>query len=365
MQSARLVVYSGIALALAAGLAACDSPRARSLPLRPGPILAFTGLEIVGPGSVSPGGTVAFAATARLADGSSKDVTADGFWHSSAASVLSIGAGGHAVAHQNGETRLSVNYANLLASRDVVVVPAGTYRLAGIVIEAGTSDAALADALVQVIIGSGAGLSTTTGQDGRYRLYGVAGDTEVQVTKEGYLARAVRVVVADHVTQDFDLSLQQPREDFSGAYTLTVTAANSCRDRLPEAIRSRSYTAALTQNGPHVDVRLSGAHFAVTSGGRGDHFRGRVDPGGLSFSLNAHSYQYYGYAQYPDIVEKLADGSGYVAVDGSVVVRGTRARLAGILDGSYQFFKWDPAWGGTVTAECRGGHEFVLSRIGG
>jgi hypothetical protein len=364
MQSARLVVHLGIALALTAGLAACDSPRVRSSPLRPGAVLAFTGLELVGPGTVPPGGTAAFTATVRLADGRRKDVTADGLWHSSAPSVLSIDAAGLAAAHQPGDTHLSVNFGNQRSSREVIVVPTGTYRLSGIVLESGTADAAVADALVQVIVGSGAGLSTTTGPDGRYRLYGVTGDTEVQVTKEGYQSRAVRVVAAGHVTQDIELSLEQPREDFSGVYALTVTAANSCRDMLPEPIRSRTYTAQLTQNGPYVDVRLSGAIFAITPAGRGDRFRGRVDPDGLSFSLNPHIYRYYGYAQYPDIVEQLADGSGYLALDGSVVARGTRARLAGILEGSYQFFKWDPAWGGTVTAECRGGHEFGLSRIG-
>ncbi|MBA2301056.1 MAG: carboxypeptidase regulatory-like domain-containing protein [Acidobacteria bacterium] len=222
----------------------------------------------------------------------------------------------------------------------------------------------LADALVEVTAGSGAGLFARTGLEGRYRLYGVAGDTQVRVTKEGFQPRVQSVTVSDHQAQDFDLSLVRPREDLSEVYALTIIAAGSCRDALPEEIRTRSYTAHLTQDGPFVEARLSGAMFAVSRAGRGDHFRGRFEQDGVSFSLSPHIYKYYGYEQYPDVAEKLLSGAGYFVLDGLVVVTGTHARLSGTLSGSFRFFKFDPAWGGSTTSECAGGHEFVLSRVG-
>jgi len=362
MKSTRLLVHSGIALALAGSLAACDSGHVPISPLRPSTTPTITNLEIEGPETVPPAGTARFIARVRMSDGATRDVTNETTWHSSTPSVLSIDATGLAAGHERGETHLAASFSTRQSTRDVIVVPAGTYRLAGMVTESGASDAVLADALVEVTAGSGAGLSTRTGADGRYRLYGVAGDTQVRVTKEGFLPRALNVAVSDHQTQDFDLSLLRPRQDVSGAYTLTITAAGGCREALPEELRTRTYTAHVTQHGPLVEARLSGASFAVSPAGRGDRFRGRVEPDGVSFSLSPHIYKYYGYAQYPDLAEKLPAGTGYFVLDGSVLVKGIPARLSGTLVGSFRFFKFDPAWGGSTTAECYGDHEFVLAR---
>lgn len=372
MNSARLVVHSGIALALAGNLAACTSEPAGGSPLRPSSPLAITSLEIQGPGTVPPGSTARFTVTARLSDGVSRDVTDETVWHSSSPSVLSIDGTGLATAHARGETHLSANYLSRLSTREVIVVPAGSYRLTGQVTESDASDAVLVDALVEVTAGSGAGLSTATGTDGRYRLYGVAGDTQIRVTKEGFQPRVLSVAVADHQTQNVELSLVRPREDVSGAYTLTITAVGDCRQALPEEVRTRTYTARLTQNGPNVEARLSGANFAVSPGGRGDRFRGKVEPDGVTFSLSSYIYKYYGYTQYPDVIEslpaevaaRLSSPSAYFVLDGSVVARGSRSHLSGTLAGAFQIFKHDPRWGAFPATECRGGHQFALSRIG-
>jgi hypothetical protein len=65
----------------------------------------------------------------------------------------------------------------------VEVLPRGTYRLAGRVVEAGLG---IAGAAVTAIAGPAAGLSATTPSDnGDYALYGVVGDMQVRASKSG------------------------------------------------------------------------------------------------------------------------------------------------------------------------------------
>jgi hypothetical protein len=85
-----------------------------------------------------------------MSDGATRDVTNETTWHSSTPSVLSIDATGLAAGHERGETHLAASFSTRQSTRDVIVVPAGTYRLAGMVTESGASDAVLADALVEV-----------------------------------------------------------------------------------------------------------------------------------------------------------------------------------------------------------------------
>jgi hypothetical protein len=299
-----------------------------------------------------------------MSDGTSQDATTRAIWFSSSPSVLSIDESGVATAHERGDTRISATFANRVSTKEVVVVPAGSYRLTGLIMESNSPVAPLVDALVEVVAGTGAGLSTRTFADGRYRLYGVGGDIRLRVIKDGYQPRDLQVSVTDHATQDIELALVNLRQDFSGTYTMTITAAAACRDELPEAIMARTYAAELTQNGALVEARLSGASFHLSHSGRGDNFRGRVQPDGLAIWLTPHAYKYYGYASYPDIAEKLPEGR-YFAVEGSLVLRGSRAQLSGALTGTFKLFTYDPAWGGRPTIDCDGDHEVVLSRIGG
>ena len=82
------------------------------------------------------------------------------------------------------------------------------------------------------------------------RLYGVAGDTTLRVSKEGYQTHTQNLVVTDDTPSlAVALTLVRPRLDVSGAYTLTITADPSCSGGLLEPLRTRSYAAVLTQVG--------------------------------------------------------------------------------------------------------------------
>ena len=63
------------------------------------------------------------------------------------------------------------SYRGVRGSSSVIVVPTGTYRLTGKVLESGLP---VQGALVKITSGQGSGLSRSTGFAGDYQFYGVA-----------------------------------------------------------------------------------------------------------------------------------------------------------------------------------------------
>ena len=263
---------------VAAGLLACDNQPSHSpglnTPTTPG--VAIVRLEIAGPPSVPPGGTVQLTAIARLADGSSRDITQEAVWASSNRMVLTVSAG-RVTGVQTGEARALVGLGATSANREVVVVPQDTFRVVGLVTEADTPSSPVVGATVAVTAGVGAGLTTNTGDDGRYKLYGLAGDVELRISKNGYQTNVQQYRADDHAILNAQLRLVNARRDLSGAYTLTIAAADECRLELPEEVRVRNYRALVTLTGNQLDVRLEGSTFALASNGQGDRFRGRAE----------------------------------------------------------------------------------------
>jgi hypothetical protein len=270
---------------------------------------------------------------------------------------------GRATAHEKGDAMVSANFIVWMATREMIVVPPSTFRIAGLVTEADGPPGPVIGASVAVTAGVGAGLVTTTGEDGRYRLYGVAGDVQLQITKEGYLPHEQQYRVVDHLMLNVQVKLLNPRPDVSGTYTLTIAAADSCRAALPADLRLRNYTAVLTQKGSQLDVRLRDATFAV-AGVQGDGFRGRVEPSQLVFSLSPFDLVNYGYYRlsYGDVVERLGDFS-HLIVSGLARITESGPGFSGTLNGSMTVFAGELKSFPTIAAECRSAdHRFTLRR---
>jgi hypothetical protein len=188
------------------------------------------------------------------------------------------------------------------------------------------------------------------------------------VSKDGYQTNTQNLVVTnDTPLLTMTLTLVRPRLDISGAYTLTLTADPNCSSGLPEPLRTRSYGAVLTQVGPQVNVTLTGASFAISRRGGGDHFTGRIEPTQLVFSLpqfDGYYYGSYGDAYYPNIIEEVA-GPNYLAIWGKVAAVGTSGSFSGALDGAFELYSFDPRTRGNQSpaARCRSGaNRFQLSR---
>ena len=121
-----------------------------------------------------------------------------------------------------------------------------------------------------------AGLETT-------RCFGVAGEIELRMTRNGYRPVTQTIMVSDHnQRQNIELALVDERQNVAGTYTLTTTAAAHCQGALPTEALREPIGLTFVQDGPTLGVLLSGATI-LTSLNR---FSGRVEPGQVVFDFH-------------------------------------------------------------------------------
>ena len=331
------------------------------------PLPTLKALTISGPARIAPGATAQFEANGQLSDGTTQSYTSKVQWFGTNSFVLSLTSGGLLTARAAGEATIFANFGTIRATMNVMVIPAGTYRLTGIVREAGLP---LIAATVTVTSGIGTGLSTSTDTLGQYRLYGVAGPVEVQVTKTGYTPVTKSTSVGADDLLDFpDLAQVAGLSSYAGTYTLTLTMADGCRlfplsAQFPGEARTRTYTAVITQEGPRLLAKLSGANFLVRNG-KGNAFEGRVEPGSVSFNLRSdggYSYHYYYYyvVGFPDLAEQLST-TDYLAFLGKASATPSSTGIVGQLDGTAMLFAQSSSGSTSIRMTCNSNrHGFSL-----
>src|SRR6185436_12777007 len=112
-----------------------------------------------------------------------------------------------------------------------------------------------------------------TDYDGTYRLYGVAGPVEIQISKSGYDTIVRGLTVSGTDVASVTEIRQSVIPSLAGTYSLTLAAAGNCT-ALPVEARSRTYSATVQQSGPVLTVTLGGADFSSER----NRFSGRVTP---------------------------------------------------------------------------------------
>ncbi|HXG71035.1 MAG TPA: hypothetical protein VNJ04_10560 [Gemmatimonadaceae bacterium] len=243
--------------------------------------------------------------------------------------MLQISSTGLATGLARGESLLSARFAGLSAGGRMFVLPKGTFRITGTTRENGL---ALANVAVTATSGSGEVLTTLSGTNGNFALYGVAGSVVLRTTKEGYADGTNQIDVAAHTTVNLSLVPAKPRTDYRGTYTLSVTAAGPCPTLFPEGALRRVYTANVAQDGGFLTITLSDADFIVTNG-YGNRFFGFVDvTETMTFQVGNADLYYGTYYGHFDIVERFGDGALIVA--GLLKASGTSQRISGTLRGS-------------------------------
>ena len=151
------------------------------------------------------------------------------------------------------------------------------------------------------------------------------------------------------------------RTDFTGRWSLTISASACQSTRfgpLPEEAKTRRYSAAVTQDGPHLRLTLADAEFVIV-GGRGNMFAGTTDPNdSMRLTIAGPSDYYYYYYRTSDLVERLTDGT-QLLISGTVTATGDSRRAAGTLAGSFRL----KSSTGANAAECSAGnHRFEMVR---
>ena len=325
-----------LSLMLAAAVAICglsascdDAKPLADNPLAPSPPTLVT-LELTGPTTFAPGESVAFTLMARVTNGKDTDVTSTSQWNSTNASVLTSVGPGRYRANTAGDSQISVNYGRLSASREVVIVPTGTFRVTGRVTES-DGPFPISGARVQARDSSGNGPSTESDGSGFFRLFGVASDSEIVVSRAGYSENTRHVTIDKHSTVNFEMNLNGPRPRVDGTYKVTLDLSG-CRDGFRPEYAHRVYTAVVQQSEYAVGVLFTEPAFAVNSANRGNFMQGRVEGTGLFLYALLFSYYYYGPGDYPFLVEALPDGSRLV-VSGTATLGESGGSYTGALRG--------------------------------
>lgn len=356
--STRNVVFIAIAVLLSGIWAACE--QARTVPPGPSPRPGPEGpagpsvvrIEIVGPATIAPGGSAQYSAVQFLSDGSSGPAT-QMTWSTSQPSLLLVDATGLATAQPpfRGEAVLQVELSAgsvpsgaRRASREIMVLPDGTFRLVGTVMEADVTSVPVGGARVEAAADVNASTPVetfaTSGPDGRYKVYGVPANAHLRVIRDGYVTAAEQIQLAQHETRNFQLKLERPRLELAGDYTMTIeTSGQSCS--LPDDLRRRVYDAVVTQNGPDLTVTLTAPQFLVDPSGQGNRFSGRVTANGAEFDMRTfHVPCYYCLTDpgHPDVAELLPDRTLLVAT-GTPRVNGTSAGLSGSFPGALNLYR--------------------------
>ncbi len=355
MRAASTMRAIPVALIASGVLTSCDaSPTGPTSDRKPGnPVIS--GVQIVGPGAVPPGGTVKFTLVVTLSDRTTRDVTKEANWTSADGQVVSIAAPGELTGRERGTVMIEARFEGHRARKELYILPTGTYRLAGHVNDRADSQVPLAGARIEVTTGAGAGLVATTNPEGVFSLYGVAGDTTLRVTKPGYSEVTQTITVGAHQWINIALPFLGKYPDLSGTYTLTIAAASECgiglgERKLPQDVRVRSYTAIVQQDGPSLWVALDGPTFRPEYP---QGFYGSVQSAGVTFQMKN-----------PDdgqgIAERLST-SKVLMIEGNVVAASdATTRIAGMLSGEFRLLEtpsWKPiAWCSSTS------HQFVLSR---
>src|SRR6185295_13420571 len=137
-------------------------------------------------------------------------------WGSDRQNIVTVDAHGVMTGHDRGRANVQANYGFRHALTAVVVVPRDTYVVSGTVKEAGLPVDSAAVSLRSASEPSG--LSQQTGFDGRYEFFGIAGDSRLDVSKQGYLTRSETVTVDADRTFDVALTPTVAPVNVAGTY---------------------------------------------------------------------------------------------------------------------------------------------------
>jgi hypothetical protein len=340
----------------------CDRGRGPTSPsVRPTGVDSFPmQLVISGPDRVAPGSSAQFKASLKFTDQSVRDVTAEATWSSSASEIVVASPGGSVEGRARGEAVVHAMHSNIGITKSVLVLEADKFKIHGWVREAGTN-ATVREALIETL--SPPLVSTMSGRDGRYTLYGLDANSEVKVSKHGYATLVQRAAPTGDVRLDLTLEFTGTRADFSGKYTFSIAAAPECRAVLPHEMWDRSYVADVYQYGAYVYAELAGADFLPLPWAGGDrhdihrHFiYGEVDGERAILTLTGLET-----SPYADLIERI--GAMLFVPSGTATLTKSDSGFSGALKGSLGAWRQTGPEAFEPTAACASDrHQFRFTR---
>ena len=311
MRTQLLVVATVVSIA---GFVACGdaTPRPPSGPSPP-PLLVV--IAVSGPAEIAPGSTAQFNATATYSDGSTTDVTSNASWTAQGTEALrSIGSGRYEGVGP-GEGRVQVNFMGRLSTKPVLVLPAGTFKLSGVIQDAAGG---VSGVDVQVVSGTGAGQNTKSQFNGQYAVYGVVGVVGLRVSAPGYATQDLSVTVTGHQEQSVKLLTAGNTVDVSGQWTLSVSTSGPCSETWSAEARKREVVANITQQDTRLTITFQNVPRFVSAS------RGRIASDAFSMELFYDDYYLdWGLTQQISSTEWVGVHGEFQGVASGPVITGT------------------------------------------
>lgn len=190
-----------------------------------------------------------------------------------------------------------------------------SYEVSGSVLEPGGFG--IPNAEVTLIGGAMDGRTTTATPYGHY-IFTQAGDAlQIRATKSGYTTSTVNIA-ANLSPTNITLNPTVPYADVGGNYRVTFVASSSCQ--LPDDLRTRTYSAAIAQDGARLTIRFSGSQFSEST----NWMEGRIHSDAVNLSIGKSDDTCFYYHQcFIDSVGDgrvlILDGSGSGTVTGSTL----------------------------------------------
>ncbi len=343
------------AIALTCGLsAACDdAPAAPSRPLPPPPASEIvTSLELSGQTTLAPGASADFTLIAVFADGTRNDVTGSAQWSTRNSTVVVSEDRGRIRAGTTGDTTLDVRYKQGNVSREIIVVPDGTFRVVGRILEY-DGVTPVANAHIQVRDGGATGPSTTADTSGFYRLYGVRAATTLVVTGAGYEETEQRVWASQHATINIAVARAGPRLNVAGTYTV-VFDWSQCGPGFPVDLRRRVYAAVVQQSADNIQVEFTEREFLRRSASRPNLIYGRVHADGI-YLIAEPDYYYPIGPGYSSLLTEILPDNYLLAIWGRAFLAQSGHRFSGTFKGNAWLQRADQA-SGLDSANCMSGN---------
>ena len=197
-----------------------------SLPTTPGP--AVTALVITNQ-SVNDT-TKQMTATARFADGTSRDVTTSSTWVSSNTSIATISSSGMLTILSNGEVDVRADFQGTAASLHLVLTrppdPRTRFTLSGVAHEVTPGTQVLGNARITITTGPDTGTAVTTDASGQFRFASVsASRVSLEATRDGFQLWRMTNLTIDKDTRIEVVMYPTPPTNAAGQ-----TATGRCKD---------------------------------------------------------------------------------------------------------------------------------------
>ncbi len=287
------------------------------------PALAVS-ITIAGPAEVAPGSTAQFTATAHFSDGSSRDVTTAASWFSQTSQLLRHAGSGRFEGLAVGDARINVNFGGRSGTVNVIVVPSGTFKLAGTIRDA---SGAVDNVLVEVVSGTGQGASAKSLFNGAYAVFGVAGVVQLRASAPGYTTQEFAVTMTGHGSRDVTMVTPTAPVDVSGNWKLVISTSSACSDSWSAAARRREVAAVVTQSGTRLTIKFpAAAIFVFDNAGR---------MAGNAFSMTLFTDFYY--LDY-GLTERISP-TEWVGVNGAFTGTATPSLITGAFAGNFNYYQ--------------------------